>query len=905
MLNFNLNYSHPWLLLLIIPAVLLTLIPYFRSSKKYRRTRNRIISMTLHLVAMVLAINLLAGLVFSYEIRNEENEIILLVDASDSNGGSKDQKDEFIQSVLNICEDDFKVGIVKFGFDQVYAAQLSEDSGAVFEQYLASADPDTTATDLASALKYASGLFTKPESAKIVVISDGVETDNNAVSVIKAIAADGIKVDTVYYPNEAHEEIQIMSVVLPDQHIAPGEVFNLEMTLRSNLGDTEQMMILSMYDNDQLVGSSAVTVNKEEQTVPISLILEERGLHDIRFEISHGSSGLEQNNSYHTFVNLQVFENVLVIERNENESEKLQEILNEKYKVTALSFEEDLDQIPKTVREMAEFEQVILVNVAYSDMPAGFEEMLNEYVYRLGGGLFTVGGENEIVDGKLIPHAYNRADIENSTYYKHMLPVNVVDYTPPIAVMIVVDTSASMSMGKMEAAIEGAEACLDALNDRDYCGIMTFETHASETLEILPVSREEEILAAIRTIGTAQSPTGGTIFSDAISRAGKALSVIENVERRHIIMVTDGNPGDDYEDYLPYIQDNVADGITMSIVTVDIESGLKEKMENTAAEGGGKFYNVPYAELHTIPTTMQQDLALEAIAEIQYGEEFIPQIRDKTPVVSGINQADMPPLTGYYGTVKKENSVVPLMGEYVPIYAQGKYGEGNVGSFLCDLNGNWSASFIGSEVGKTIIYNIVDNLFPMNDVCTDDIDYVIKTDNYISQVNVHSLAEGQQVRVQVTPVTESLKAAMPNGITVTAAEDNRRFTYVVKDPGLYEVRIQQLDEAGTVLSESVAYQTFSYSQEYNLFTERQPIGEELMTLLATDGRGVTVNDPVEVFQSFAKTLHREFDPRILFLILVIVLFLLDIAVRKFKFKWPHELIREHKQKKADKVSKAD
>ena len=124
MLNFNLNYSHPWLLLLIIPAVLLTLIPYFRSSKKYRRTRNRIISMTLHLVAMVLAINLLAGLVFSYEIRNEENEIILLVDASDSNGGSKDQKDEFIQSVLNICEDDFKVGIVKFGFDQVYAAQL-------------------------------------------------------------------------------------------------------------------------------------------------------------------------------------------------------------------------------------------------------------------------------------------------------------------------------------------------------------------------------------------------------------------------------------------------------------------------------------------------------------------------------------------------------------------------------------------------------------------------------------------------------------------------------------------------------------------------------------------------------------------------------------------------------------
>jgi hypothetical protein len=51
--------------------------------------------------------------------------------------------------------------------------------------------------------------------------------------------------------------------------------------------------------------------------------------------------------------------------------------------------------------------------------------------------------------------------------------------------------------------------------------------------------------------------------------------------------------------------------------------------------------------------------------------------------------------------------------------------------------------------------------------------------------------------------------------------------------------------------------------------------------------------------NFRKTLDREYDPRILFLILVIVFVLLDIAVRKFKFKWPHELIREHKQRKAE------
>ena len=108
-----------------------------------------------------------------------------------------------------------------------------------------------------------------------------------------------------------------------------------------------------------------------------------------------------------------------------------------------------------------------------------------------------------------------------------------------------------------------------------------------------------------------------------------------------------------------------------------------------------------------------------------------------------------------------------------------------------------------------------------------------------------------------------------------------------------------MDENGNVVHEISTYQTFSYSQEYNAFPDRQPIGEELMTLLAADGHGVVLEDPVQVYASFAKTLKRNIDPRIVFLILVIVFVLLDIAVRKFKFKWPHELIREYKQKKAD------
>ena len=76
--------SSPWWLLLLIPAVVLTLLPYLKLAKRYRRTRNRIGSVVLHLIIMLLATLTLAGMQVHYETPNDENEIIVLVDVSDT-----------------------------------------------------------------------------------------------------------------------------------------------------------------------------------------------------------------------------------------------------------------------------------------------------------------------------------------------------------------------------------------------------------------------------------------------------------------------------------------------------------------------------------------------------------------------------------------------------------------------------------------------------------------------------------------------------------------------------------------------------------------------------------------------------------------------------------------------------
>lgn len=900
MSNFRINYTHPWLLLLLIPAVVLTLWPHLRTPKKYRRTRNRIVSVTTHLSALVLAINLLAGLSFSYEKPNLDNELVILVDTSDSGTLSADEKLDFVQSIINITDGKYRVGVVKFGFGQVDTGELTLESDAVLENYLTMDNPDTTATDLASALKHARSLLKHPDGAKIVVVSDGIETDNTALSVIKAIAADGVKIDTAYFPNEEKDEVSIVSVETPKERIILGEYFRTTITVRSNFKE-EQVALLRIYDNEELSFETPITVSGGEQDLEAAMSLIERGMHELRFEIVFPGDNVEQNNSYRAFINLEAFNNILILEHAEGESARLKALLADNYNVTDLSISEDIELIPRTVRELADFEQVILVNVAYSDMPAGFEEILNEYVYDLGGGLFTVGGPNDVVGNTQVPHAYNRNDIASSTYYKQMLPINAVDYTPPIAVMIVIDTSASMSGNKLPKAKEGAEACLDALHDRDFCGVISFAARATEEAQVLPVSQRDTIIETIRRVGGDDDDAhGGTIFSDAIMRAGRALSAIQNVERKHIILVTDGNPGDSFDLYKGYIEDNVKDGITMSVVTIDGDSSVMDNMEKTAALGEGAYHNVPESQIQELPNVMRDDLAIEAVAEIAWGEPFSVQIRDKnSAAVAGIDEALIPQLKGYYGTSIKKGAKTVLAGKYVPIYAEWQYGKGNVGSFMCDLSGIWSDDFMKDTVGQAIIFNIVNSIFPVEDVQANDFDYVLKTDNYNNQLTVHGIPEGATVDVSVTPLSEHLSSVIEDGITVSSLESNRRFNFIIKESGLYEIAIRLLDENSETVSEILLYRIFSYSEEYNTFTDREPIGEELMTLLAESGKGLAVTDPAEVFASFSKTIKKEYDPRILMLILAIVLVLIDIAVRKFKFKWPHELIRAYKQRRAD------
>ena len=906
MTNFSINFANPWLLLLLIPAIVLTLLPYFQSNKRYRKTRNRIVSIVLHLIIMVLSISVLAGATFEYDLANEENEVILLVDSSFSNENQVDNKNEFIQGVISSNNKAFKLGIVSFGYDQVLALPLTDDMTNAFNTYLKAPLPDTSATDIEAALLYAADQFNFPETSRIVLLTGASETDGKALDVVRQISSRGIKIDTVYFPeNEPDTEVQVIGMELPETKIKRAEDFTVQLVIQSSYTGTA---LITPYSDEAPMEPQTVDLKEGIHKVKVNFNLTTPGLHPLTFEITSNSDTLVQNNTYISYVYIESFNNVLIVESIENESLAIVRMLGTEFDTTVIGIADE--KLPKTVEELREYDEVILCNISNEDMPDGFDKILYTYVEEIGGGLFTVcGNEQGSTTENWVANAYREEDMKGTLYQK-LLPVEIIDYTPPVAVMVLIDSSGSMidpndpdaEDSRLWYAKQGAEACLGMLSDRDYIGVYSLADYETEQLKLTPVTRREDVLAAIYRI----EGGGGTIFSSALEKAGDALLSCSDVEKRHIIIITDGEPSQhDVDRTKSILQENAAEGITTSIVGIETgdsaDSLMTLLLTQYANVSENNYHDVN--DVSEVADAVREDLAAPEITDVNY-ETFTPIVKVTGAITEGVDLTKMPTLDGFYGMKAKEKTEanqleVILSTTYTPLYTQWIYGKGRVGTFACDLNGTWSADFIDTPEGNTILQNIVSALLPLEDIRLKSIEMEVVGDNYKNVANIYTeLLDGEYYELTITSPSEN--SAMPDEVQVITADksDNyTKLTFSITTPGVHTIVVKKKNDAGQVLAEATQYKALAYSLEYQAFVDSDA-NEALIEEIAAGGKGYVLESPWQVYDNAAIFLHKVIDPAMAFLITMIVLFLLDIAVRKFKWKWPHELVREHRAKQA-------
>ncbi|MCD8205770.1 MAG: VWA domain-containing protein [Clostridia bacterium] len=1012
MSNFTINFSNPWLLFLLIPAAALIVIAIMRVPKKYRNTRNRVVSVTLEAIVLLCAILVLSGMTFSYVTGNTQNEILLLVDVTETMDQCAETRDEYIEEILYRGEDEgCQVGVVTFGFTQVYAAPLSTDAEKVYSQYKSAALPDTSATDLAAAMEYACKLYTNPETSKMIIISDGKETDESALSAISMVSSQGTVVESVYIPS-AYEgcDIQIVDAEMPDYHVSTGDAFDVTLEIESNyegpvtLYVTDNGKELELFDENGNSDGGERELSQGKNTLTFRCRVYDKYLHAIRITISDiDEEILTQNNSYCVYLYIDNYNKILIFESSEGESENLIETLYGKeaedisegelaYEIYTVTLSEDFVgtegyALPLSVDELRQYDLIILNNTSNANMYDAYcayienlgrmeefysyfyktggtvksgggllPQLLYTYVYNYGGGLLTCGGVSDEADddGNLVANMYSRSDMYG-TVLQQMIPVTAINYTPPTGVVVIIDTSGSMGSGDgslLNLAILGVLQSLDLLSVRDYMGIIEFSSEPHVLMSLTSLTNKSYIQASLNNL--IENPQSeGTVLAPSLSEAISMLNASQSLyERKHIIVVSDGIIYD-VDDCVTAVEGCPADGITVSSIVV---GGGTDGINNMSAildvanDGNIDDYLYDCSTTNTeskVGEYIYEDIQATVWAEVNYetvdvqvasGYTF-SSLLDGLFAVKSDGSTDWTRInasvTRFYGTTIKSGASLILTGDYsVPLYAQWSYGEGMVGSLMCDVTdfGDLEDNILitDSEEGQKLIINIVDNLMPTEDIRPSGISVALGEDNYTNRLSVYAdmedasgnpytvdariyrCDEGEEVEVlNLGVVTGDIDEDTMYYVTVAMDESNNysRANFVIKEPGVYKIVVQLLDSDGNVVENDMStpatatlYKEFSYSAEYDTYGDFD--GLALMNSLSTGEFGGAIKDSddlVYVYSGLVTRITRTVDPTLALIIIALVLFLLGIAVRKFKWKWPHELVRERKVAKENKV----
>ena len=226
---------------------------------------------------------------------------------------------------------------------------------------------------------------------------------------------------------------------------------------------------------------------------------------------------------------------------------------------------------------------------------------------------------------------------------------------------------------------------------------------------------------------------------------------------------------------------------------------------------------------------------------------------------------------------------------------------------MCDLSGgDWSGDFMKNEFGERFICNVVNALFPTENIRPRDIDLELDQDNYTTSMNIFAdLDESETLELTIRRRGTEFRDGeeVVSKMVWSASDAYSRYSFQTLRAGIYEITLQKKDADENVIvgSEYRTYVSFSYSKEFDAFIDRTGCAEFMRTL-AERGNGALLEteEAGKIFEDFSRGMQKTYNPTLVFMIIALVLFLLDVAVRKFKFKWPHEIVQAWKEKKASK-----
>ena len=854
--------TRPLLLLLLL---LLPVLYYgFRRSLVDLSHTQRIISLCVRVIIVLLLILSVADL--QYLKTDDKLAVMFLSDISDSisDDGLKTGT-EFVNEAIKTREGNHQTGIIAFtekaeilksheGNEQTeLEGQLNLVD--IRNNWLEEDEDAGDTTNISQAIETAWSVFPANANKRIILITDGLETQGDAIHTALRGKEFDIQIDTVaIYPSD-DPEVMVQRIDAPAQ-VKQGAPFTLEVIVHSNHEDIAEVRL---YKNKFEASKKEVRLVEGENRVLFTKTHEDSGTLTYDATIRTTQDTRYDNNKALGIVSVSGQPKILLIDENESQTRYLMRALEDaKIRVDVRN---GLG-VPNELADLQNYELIIFSDVPANRLSEKQMELIRTYVQDLGGGFMMLGSENSYGLG-----GYYKTPIEE------VLPLRTdtekKKETPSLAIVLVIDKSGSMSGIKIELAKEAARATVELLGPRDKIGVIAFDGSPFWITEMHDASDKQFISNQVGSI----SASGGTNLYPALQQAYYALTET-TAKLKHVIVLSDGHSqGGDW-----YGIANSMHSERITISTVGIGSGADMNLlGNLAQWGGGREY------FTQDPYNIPQIFAKETVTASQSAiidSPFIPQRIKPTQVLSGIDLELAPFLLGYVATQPRPTAEIFLVSDRGdPILASWQYGLGKSVAFTSDAKARWATDWLEwAGYGKFWTQLVRDT---MRKTTLSNFQAAITKEKGEAHLAIDALSEtGQflnELDSQISLIGPDLKK---KELTISQTSPGRyELDFPTAEVGPYFLNITQ-KQAGEIVNTQVAGTVVSYPEEYLVHNAN----DALLTQISSISGGKFNITAEEAFRAPENPVTLRIHLWRPFLITAIILLLIDIALRRIDMR---------------------
>jgi uncharacterized membrane protein len=650
--------------------------------------------------------------------KSDALSIVYALDVSDSIGQAiSDKSLAWVRKTAAQKPEKDEAGLVVFGRDA--AVELPPRATLPLEAINSVVAKD--ATNLAKALRMAAAVLPEGNSGRIVLISDGNQSEGEFLPALDEMKSRGIAVDVLGIDFDFQKEVWLERLDLP-RTIRRGETYDAVVLLSAL---TAGKGTLRLTENGKTVIEKEVEYAAGKNRFSLPLPRRGPGFYEYlaAIQVPKGEDSWAENNQAMADLYLKGEGRILVLTDAHGDAREWEPL------VAALKQGERIVQVrmayefPRDAMALLPYDLIIVPNAPADAFDAPQLQAMHDAVFNFGIGLLMLGSEHTFGPG-----GYHRTVIEDALPVE--MDVSQKKVLPSGALLVVLDSSGSMSAEvagrtKISLADRGALLALRTLGPQDYFGVVAVDTQPHVVLPLAQHgSATEDITKKILSV---TAGGGGIYIYTSLAHASLALREV-NANIKHVILFSDAADAEqqtaDAEQQTADAEANDAKGttalalaramsdakITVSVVALGTERDKDTAfLRDLAEEGRGRFYLTDDA------TTLPQIFTKEAITlkrSMLQNRTFAAQPVFPSPVIKGIEA--LPPLHGYVLTTPKARASIILQAPPTaeeaangdapdPVLAIWRYGLGTSAAWTSDLAPNWARDWVGWEKYRAFV----------------------------------------------------------------------------------------------------------------------------------------------------------------------------------------------------------